>query len=116
MKERHSNRLVTRAIGTYRTSRGAVQRVEFEDISLGGCRVEDLASQLGLGEYVELTIGEAGPFIAEVAWRQTTRVGLEFSQPLPKRVLARLGEGFDEATFDAELKAREARPPRRRFI
>ena len=100
MKDRKSTRLATKATGSYRTPRGIECEVEFEDISFGGCRVDDIPGRLRLGEYVELTIGEAGPFRAEVAWRQSTRVGLEFTRALPTHILAGLCEGELE-----ELKA-----------
>ncbi|MEO1730348.1 MAG: PilZ domain-containing protein [Pseudomonadota bacterium] len=100
MKDRKSKRLATKATGSYRTARGIECEVEFEDISFGGCRVDDMPGRLRLGEYVELTIGDAGPFRAEVAWRQSTRVGLEFTRALPTHILAGLCEGELE-----ELKA-----------
>lgn len=85
-------------MGSYRTPRGVICEVEFEDISTGGCRVDDAAGRLRLGEYVQLMIGEAGPFTAEVAWRQSSRVGLEFSRALPSHILAKLCDGdWEEA-------------------
>ncbi|MEM6494471.1 MAG: hypothetical protein AAF650_08830 [Pseudomonadota bacterium] len=69
--------------------------------------------RLGLGDPVELTIAQAGPFTAEVAWRQRARAGLEFIRPLPKPILARLGLGYDEETIQAEVEARAARAVRR---
>lgn len=83
-------RLATNIIGTYRTPRGFECDVDVDDLSLGGCRVEDTRGGLQLGEYVQITLGEAGPFVAEVAWRQATRVGLQFNRALPAHVLEQL--------------------------
>ncbi|MEM6494470.1 MAG: hypothetical protein AAF650_08825 [Pseudomonadota bacterium] len=47
MKERPSTRLASRALGVRRTPRGDEREIAFEDLSLGGCRVEDPAGRLG---------------------------------------------------------------------
>ena len=90
MQDRHSERIPTRFMGRYRTPRGFECAVEIDDLSLGGCRVDDLRGGLMLGEYVNITLGDAGPFVAEVAWRQSTRVGLQFTRPLPARIVKHL--------------------------
>lgn len=72
--------------------------IELADLSKGGCRIEDPRGGLGLGEYVRLFIAGTGPHVAEVAWRQGSRIGLEFQNPLPERVFALLAEErWDEA-------------------
>ena len=116
MKDRKSQRLPTKAIGSYRTARGVACEVEFEDISFGGCRVDDIPGRLRLGEYVELTIGEAGPFRAEVAWRQSTRVGLEFTRALPTHILAGLCEGELEELKAPLIEQSAEKTAIRRFI
>lgn len=64
--------------------------IALADLSQGGCRIEDPHARLQLGEDVRLYIAGTGPHMAEVVWRQSTRVGLEFARPLPERVLSQL--------------------------
>jgi hypothetical protein len=72
--------------------------IHLEDLSCGGCRVDDPRGGMGLGEFVRLFIAGTGPHIAEVAWRQGARVGLEFQTPLPDRIFSLLAEErWDEA-------------------
>lgn len=96
MPRNRPKRIATALTGTYRTPRGFECEVDVDDMSLGGCRVDDMRGGLQLGEYVQISIGEAGPFVAEVAWRQSTRVGLQFNRPLPKHILKEL-TGVDPA-------------------
>ncbi|MEO0871805.1 MAG: PilZ domain-containing protein [Pseudomonadota bacterium] len=90
MHHRNSERLSTSLTGTYRTPRGFECEVDVDDLSLGGCRVDDLRGGLQLGEYVQITVAGAGPYVAEVAWRQSTRVGLQFNRPLPAHIVREL--------------------------
>lgn len=90
MPQPRSQRLATALTGTYRTPRGFECEVDVDDLSLGGCRVDDGRGGLQLGEYVQITLGEAGPFVAEVAWRQSARVGLQFTRPIPAHVFKEL--------------------------
>ncbi|MEM6858788.1 MAG: PilZ domain-containing protein [Pseudomonadota bacterium] len=90
MQTRRDNRIRTNAEGTYTTNLGREWEVEVTDLSRGGCRVDDPHGGLKLGEYVEVFVGGTGPHKAEVAWRQSFRVGLEFVQPIAQSVLARI--------------------------
>ena len=99
MPRHRPQRIDTALTGTYRTPRGFECDVDVDDISLGGCRVDDMRGGLQLGEYVQISIGKAGPFVAEVAWRQSTRVGLQFNRPLPAHILKEL-TGVDPAAPD----------------
>ncbi|NQX94818.1 MAG: PilZ domain-containing protein [Erythrobacter sp.] len=90
MPQQRPIRLSTNLTGVYRTPRGFECEVDVDDLSLGGCRVDDVRGGLRLGEYVQITLREAGPFVAEVAWRQSTRVGLQFNRPIPAHVLEAL--------------------------
>ncbi|MEM6858789.1 MAG: PilZ domain-containing protein [Pseudomonadota bacterium] len=90
MHPRNSERLPTRLTGTYRTPRGFECKVDVDDLSLGGCRVDDERGGLMLGEYVQITLEGEGPFVAEVAWRQGTRVGLQFKRPLRAKIVSQL--------------------------
>ena len=90
MSKNRPQRLPTAFTGTYRTPRGFECKVDVDDLSLGGCRVDDARGGLILGEYVQITIEQAGPFTAEVAWRQSTRVGLQFNRALPAHIVKEL--------------------------
>jgi len=107
MQDRRPERLPTNIKGTYRTPRGFECDVDVDDLSLGGCRVDDLRGGLMLGEYVQITLGEAGPFVAEVVWRQSTRVGLQFNRSLPAHIVKDLTGVDVKAQPDAS-----ALPPR----
>ncbi|MEO0871583.1 MAG: hypothetical protein AAFY19_06415 [Pseudomonadota bacterium] len=80
----------TRLTATYRTPRGFECAVDIDDLSLGGCRMDDLRGGLMLGEYVEIAMAGAGPFVAEVARRQALRVELQFNRPLSAQVVSEL--------------------------
>jgi len=96
---RTSERVPTSAAGTCKTDRGYQLDVSFQDLSSGGCRIEDPHGGMGLGTYVSLIIAGTGPHKAEVAWRQGDRVGLEFLRPLPPRVFKHLAaEEWDMAS------------------
>jgi len=98
MRNRRSQRVPTSATGSCRTARGMQWDIHLEDLSCGGCLVEDPRGGMALGEFVRLFIAGTGPHIAEVAWRQGSRVGLEFQTPLPERIFALLAEGrWDDA-------------------
>lgn len=98
MQARQSDRVTTTATGSCKTARGAQWDIQLDNLSCGGCRVDDPRSGLELGTFVELFIAETGPYHAEVAWRQSARVGLEFVKPLPERVFKLLAkEEWDAA-------------------
>lgn len=115
MKARKSARIPSIATGSCRTSRGMQWDIALEDLSLGGCRIEDPHTRLRLGEFVRLFIAGTGPHMAEVAWRQGTRIGLEFARPLPERVVGRLAAGDAAETRGAEAEHRDG-PPVRRMV
>ncbi len=115
MRARKSSRIATAAPGTYRTPRGVEWEVEVADLSCGGCRVDDPARGLQLGEYVRLNIGATGPHTAEVAWRLGDRVGLEFASPLAETVMARIAQDDWEGAAD-EFASTRHRGLVRRFV
>lgn len=90
MRIRGSLRIPTEATGSCRTSRGMQWDIVLADLSEGGCRIDDPRGRLRLGEFVRLYIAGTGPHMAEVAWRQGDRVGIEFARPLPARLFQRL--------------------------
>ncbi|MEM6494469.1 MAG: PilZ domain-containing protein [Pseudomonadota bacterium] len=98
MKTRSSSRIRTVAKGSCKSPRGFSWDIDFNDLSEGGCRVDDPRHGMELGALVRLFIAGTGPHHAEVAWRQGDRVGLEFVKPLSQRVFTLLAhERWDEA-------------------
>jgi hypothetical protein len=113
MKARKSARIATTATGSCRTSRGMQWDIALTDLSCGGCRIEDPQGRLRLGEFVRLFIAGTGPHMAEIVWRQGTRIGIEFSRPLPDRVLARLAVADWDGARQAVVEDTHVRPVRR---
>lgn len=86
MQARQSDRVETNAAGSCKTARGMQWDIQIENLSKGGCRVDDPRHGLELGSFIKVLIAGTGPHDAEVAWRQGDRVGMEFLKPLPERV------------------------------
>jgi hypothetical protein len=82
--------------------------IELADLSAGGCRIEDPQARLRLGEIVRLFIAGTGPHMAEVAWRQGGRVGLEFQRDLPERVIRKLAAADWEGARRAMAEERSS--------
>jgi len=66
-----------------------------------------------LGALVTLSIAGTGPHAAEVAWRQSDRVGLQFRRPLHERVYRLLGREEWDAAREAFEALGSAMPVRR---
>jgi len=113
MRARTTSRIGTTATGSCRTSRGMQWDIALADLSQGGCRIDDPRGRLRLGEFVRLYIAGTGPHMAEVAWRQGDRVGIEFARPLPPRVVQRLAEADWHGAQAAFEEDRSALPVRR---
>ena len=98
MQARTSSRVRITAHGSAKSPRGATWDIQFDDLSEGGCRVDDPRHGLELGAVVKLTIAGTGPHHSEVAWRQGDRVGLEFMRPISEGVFSAMAEGeWDKA-------------------
>ncbi|MCL9982362.1 MAG: PilZ domain-containing protein [Erythrobacter sp.] len=113
MRIRGSQRISTEATGSCRTSRGMQWDIALADLSEGGCRLEDPRGRLRLGEFVRLYIAGTGPHMAEVAWRQGDRVGIEFVRPLPARVFQLLAAADWHGAQAAYEEDRRTMPVRR---
>ena len=98
MRARRSSRVRTSVTGSCKSPRGFSWDIRFDDLSEGGCRVDDPRHGMELGALVKLFIAGTGPHHAEVAWRQGDRVGLEFVKPLSARVFTLMAQDqWDEA-------------------
>jgi hypothetical protein len=87
--------------------------IALADLSAGGCRLDDPRGRLRLGEFIRLYIAGTGPHMAEVAWRQGSRVGIQFARPLPDRVFHLLAAAEWEAARIAFEQDRSNLPVRR---
>jgi len=115
MLARKTSRTRSIAKGSATNQRGSSWKIEIADLSEGGCRVDDPRGGMELGRHVKLMIADTGPHLAEVAWRQGDRVGLEFLRPLPNRVFGLLAQGAWEAA-QAAHREESAKIPVRRLI
>jgi len=113
MQARQSDRVRTRATGSCKTARGMQWEIQVDDLSQGGCRVDDPRHGLELGSFVKVLIAETGPHDAEVAWRQGDRVGMEFLKPLPQQVFKLLSTEQWSAARDEFNRAGSTLPMRR---
>ena len=87
--------------------------IALDDLSAGGCRLDDPHGRLRLGEFVRLYIAGTGPHMAEVAWRQGSRVGVEFQRDLPERVFRKLAVADWDGARSAYAEDRHSSPLRR---
>lgn len=113
---RQTERVRTQAEGSCTSERGFEWFIKYEDLSPGGCRVDDPRHGLVLGAMVRLDIAGTGPHHAEVAWRQGDRVGLEFVVPLTDEVFYHLKHGDWDAAKAADELPSPTRYPVRRVI
>ena len=120
MQARQSSRVKTDADGSCKNGRGFTWDVHVDDISQGGCRVDDPRHGLELGAHIQLMIAETGPYTAEVAWRQGDRVGREFVSALDPQIFALMASGEWDEARDAEkgqsASASSVRYPVRRIM
>ena len=110
---RDTQRVRTEATGSCKSMRGFEWQIKYDDLSQGGCRVDDPRHVMELGSKVNLFIAGAGPFVAEVAWRQGDRVGLEFTNSLPDTVFEHLARGEWEEAQLASSNEVQSYPIRR---
>lgn len=113
MQARQSSRVRTEADATCKSPRGFSWDVAVDDLSIGGCRVDDPRHGLELGSHIQIMIAETGPYTAEVAWRQGDRVGLEFLAKLDRETFDLMAKGeWDQARRVSEGDGRTAAPIR----
>ncbi len=113
MEGRRGERVRTRATGSAKSQKGFEWEIAYEDLSQGGCRVDDPRHGFELGKIVTLEIAGTGPHDAEVAWRQGDRVGIEFLRPLSERVFNHLKREEWDAARDADRQVASRLPVRR---
>ena len=113
MQSRRSPRVRLSVQGSCKSARGFEWDIKVDDLSAGGCRVDDPRHGLELGAHIQLLIGDVGPYTAEVAWRQGDRVGLEFTTPLDPRVFQlMISDQWEEAREAEENGGKPAVPIR----
>ena len=113
MQARKSSRVRTDADATCQSPRGITWDVLVDDLSVGGCRVDDPRHGLELGKHIQIMIAETGPYTAEVAWRQGDRVGLEFLAKLDRETFDLMAKGeWDQARQNDKSAGRSTAPIR----
>ena len=113
MQARKTSRVRTDADATCKNPRGFSWDVLVDDLSIGGCRVDDPRHGRELGSHIQIMIAETGPYTAEVAWRQGDRVGLEFLAKLDPEAFELMAKGqWDQARQMDEAVGRQAAPIR----
>ncbi len=110
MQARQSPRVQTQADASCKNARGFSWEVHVDDLSPGGCRVDDPRHGLELGALVQLMIAETGPHTAEVAWRQGDRVGMEFLTPIEPHVFDLMAQGNWDDAREAEANTEKTIP------
>lgn len=76
--------------GRYRTGNGLAKDVAIGDLSAHGCRFYDRFSNLSVGDYISIRIGNIGPIDAQVRWTRQFYAGVQFKSPLHPSVLAHM--------------------------
>ena len=101
------------AWGRYRTGRGIARDVKIFDVNANGCRFYDKFGTLKPDARITLKIGNIGPLLTYVRWREGFVVGCEFDEPLYGAVLDHITQYFDERTAE-ERAMQEAEAATRR--
>ena len=110
MQARKFSRVRTSAEASCKSARGFSWDVHVDDLSPGGCRVDDPRHGLDLGSHIQLMIAETGPYTTEVAWRQGDRVGLEFVTPLDPQVFVLMASGEWDRARDLQANSNKPAP------
>ena len=73
--------------GRYRRGAGIASDVQLLDLSKSGCRFYDRFGSLKPGTELTVRIGQFGPIVAKVCWRNSSYVGVAFDPPLHDAIL-----------------------------
>lgn len=96
--QRKDDRLDIGAWGRYRTGRGVARDVRILDVNMFGCRFFDKFGTLKPDTHITMKIGNIGPILTHIRWREGFVVGTEFDEPLYGAVLDHITKYFDERT------------------
>lgn len=103
--------------GRYFTGRGSPVDVQLSDLSVGGCRFATGAQSLTLGSPVQIYVGGAGPFRANVKWVEKGEAGVTFAAPLSDEQFANFRNShvpdFAELQRSNEFEDMPDSPPQR---
>ena len=105
--QRKDDRRDIGAWGRYRTGRGVARDVRILDVNMFGCRFRDQFGSLMPGSHITMKIGNIGPILTHIRWREGPIVGTEFDEPLYGAVLDHITKYFDERTAEEKAKLAE---------
>lgn len=80
--------------GKYRRGAGVPSLVQLLDLSKSGCRFYDRFGNLKPNTDVTIRIGDLGPIVAHVRWRQDSYVGVAFDPPLHDAILDHIRDTY----------------------
>jgi hypothetical protein len=89
-QERADSRTAVSLAGRCRAGERELQDVTVMDLGANGCRLLGLAAGVTKSDSLQLWLGEAGPFAAQLKWAKRGSLGVEFEQPLEANMLERL--------------------------
>ncbi|MXO62801.1 hypothetical protein GRI48_07255 [Altererythrobacter oceanensis] len=107
--QRKDDRRDIGAWGRYRTGRGVARDVQILDVNMFGCRFRDKFGNLVPDNHITMKIGNIGPILTHIRWRDGAIVGTEFEEPLYGAVLDHITRYFDERTAEEKARIAEAR-------
>ncbi len=73
--------------GKYRRGAGRPTAVQLLDLSRSGCRFFDKFGSLKVGSEITIRVGEFGPIVSSIRWREDSYVGVAFEPPLHDAIL-----------------------------
>lgn len=82
MRTRQNHRKTITLPGRYFTGLGSPVDVQLTDLSVGGCRFAIGNQKLSLGSPVQIYVGGAGPYRANIKWVENGEAGVTFASPL----------------------------------
>lgn len=87
MNRRSESRLFVEVPGSYQAAGADRCEIVFSAISSGGCRLNHVEPDVGVGDVIAVNLGPIGPLQATVRWREQSRAGVQFHEPLELAVV-----------------------------
>lgn len=94
-EHRREERFMVEVAGRYRARNGNARDIWIKDISEYGCRFFDKFSILEIDSEILVKVGNIGPIVTEVKWREGNIVGGQFDHPLHPSVLEHIRREMD---------------------
>jgi hypothetical protein len=94
-ENRREERFTVQVAGRYRPRHGGSRAIWIKDISEFGCQFYDKFSILEVDSEILIKVGNIGPILTEVKWREGSTVGGQFERPLHPGVLDHIRREMD---------------------